>query len=84
MNFHTIIGAILMRYAFKPNEGVLTDTTVNKAEQEARANLFTGFIGSYKNPGSHRDINMENPLEAMQVVMFASHLLHLVDQAGND
>ena len=77
-------GVSLMRSAFKKKIGPLADTSTNEGEQEARMHLFAGFIGSYKNPGSHRDVNMENPVEAMQVVMFASHLLHLVDQVGND
>ena len=78
------VGVSLMRTAFKKKIGPLSDTSINEGEQEARMHLFAGFIGSYKNPGSHRDVDMENPIEAMQVVMFASHLLHLIDQAGND
>lgn len=73
------IGVTLMRKAFKPGTGPLADTSIPIAEQEARMGLFAGFIGCYKNPGSHRDVNLENPLEAMQVALFASHLLSIVD-----
>ena len=74
------LGVPLMREAFRKG-GVLSDTSLDGGEQTARMDLFAGFIGSYKNPGSHRDVNMEDPLEAMQVVLFASHLLKIVDAA---
>jgi uncharacterized protein (TIGR02391 family) len=65
-----LLGKDLMREAFNPNEGPLA---------EGRAHLFAGAIQSYKNPGSHRDVSIEGPAEAAELVMLANHLLRIVD-----
>lgn len=69
----------LMRDAFHPDTGPLTDENALRSEREARMNLFCGFIGHYKNPLSHRDIDMDDPFEAIEVILMASHLLRIVD-----
>ena len=43
------IGVSLMRKAFDPSSGPLTEMLVEAAEREARSALFAGAIGSYKN-----------------------------------
>ena len=73
----TELGVILMRKAFG-DKGPLTDLKQPPAEQEARAHLFAGAIGAYKNPGSHRDVD-PTAEEAAEVIIFASHLLRIVD-----
>lgn len=50
-----LIGVPLMRKAFDPEDGPLSDMTVVRAEREALAHLFSGAIGHSKNPQSHRD-----------------------------
>ena len=70
-------GVDLMRKAFG-NEGPLTDSERPPPEQQARAHLFAGAIGSYKNPGSHRNVDFTAE-EAAEVIIFASHLLRIVD-----
>jgi uncharacterized protein (TIGR02391 family) len=75
----TDYGIELMRDAFKPGTGRLTDPKQPKAEQEALAHLFAGAIGSYKNPHSHRTVNLTDLREAQEQVVLASHLLHIVD-----
>ena len=73
----TELGVILMRKAFG-DKGPLTDLKQPPAEREARAHLFAGAIGAYKNPSSHRDVG-HTAEEAAEVIIFASHLLRIVD-----
>jgi uncharacterized protein (TIGR02391 family) len=74
------IGVNLMRKAFHVDNGPLTDMNAEKGERQARSDLFAGAIGSYKNSHSHRDVNLDNPDEAYELVMLANHLLRIVDQ----
>jgi uncharacterized protein (TIGR02391 family) len=73
------IGTKLMRKAFDPKNGPLTDMTAEEGEREMRAHLFTGAIGSYKNPLSHRHVALDDPDEAAEIIMLANHLLRIVD-----
>lgn len=75
----TDIGVALMRKAFKPAKGPLSDHSAPAAEQEALSHLFAGAIGSYKNPHSHRSVTIEAE-EAVEMIMLASHLLSIVDK----
>ena len=72
------VGVPLMRKAFDVKAGPLTDLSALEAEREALAHLFSGAIGSYKNPHSHRSVALE-AAEAQEMVLLASHLLRIVD-----
>ncbi|WP_063799724.1 TIGR02391 family protein [Bradyrhizobium jicamae] len=73
------LGVDLMRKAFHEDNGPLTDKETEKSERQARSALFAGAIGSYKNPHSHREVDLRIPEEAMEIVMLANHLLRIVD-----
>lgn len=75
----TEIGVPLMRKAFDVKAGPLTDLTAPVSEREALQHLFAGAIGSYKNPHSHRNITIDDPTEAVEMIVLASHLLKIVD-----
>ena len=75
----TDIGVNLMRKAFNESSGALTDMSAPVPERKALGELFAAAIGSYKNPYSHRDVDIRNPLEAQEMVILASHLLGIVD-----
>lgn len=74
-----LIGVALMRKAFDVSNGPLTNLSAEKGEREAAQHLFAGAIGSYKNPHSHRNVVINEPTEAVEMIMLASHLLKIVD-----
>lgn len=74
-----LVGVKLMRAAFAPERGPLTDRLSEGGEQVARMELFAGAIGSYKNSQSHRNVDLNDPDEAAEIIMLANHLLRIVD-----
>ena len=75
-----LVGVALVRKAFEPQNGVLADTSLPVAEQEAKVHLFAGAIGLYKNPHSHREVEISFN-QAFEMLLLASHLLNLVEEA---
>lgn len=76
------LGYKLMRAAFQPGSGPLTDSGAEGGEQQALSDLFAGGIGVFKNPSSHRTVNYDDPAFASEAVLFADLLLRLVARSG--
>jgi len=77
----SLLGTKLMQQAFSPTvPGPLTDQRADGGEQVAAMNLFSGAIGLFKNPTSHRPVNYDDPIVAGEIVLLADLLLRLLDQ----
>ena len=74
------VGVNLMRKAFNSHRPILRFSVV-EAEQQAAMNLFCGFIGFFKNPHSHKFLNITDPLTAFEVLSMANHLCTLIGGA---
>lgn len=73
-----LLGIELVRQAFHPENGKLTDMSLPKAEREATGHLFAGALGLFKNSSSHRDVNWDNPSECAELIFLANLLLGIV------
>ncbi|SDM31843.1 TIGR02391 family protein [Allokutzneria albata] len=83
---NTLVGTSLMQEAFKkPKDsndpaigGPLWQPGSEPGEAVALMELFTGAIGLFKNPVSHRRVDLTDPAEAAEIVLLAGLLLRLV------
>lgn len=75
---HDLVGVPLASRAFHPEDGPLTDMNAERGERVALMSLMAGAIGSYKNPSSHRRVEIEAK-EARDMIILASHLLKIVE-----
>jgi uncharacterized protein (TIGR02391 family) len=69
-----LVGVNLMRAAFKPARGPLSDMRRSAGERQAMMDLFAGAIGHGKNPPSHREVQFDR-VAAAQLIIMASYLL---------
>jgi uncharacterized protein (TIGR02391 family) len=71
------IGVPLAQKAFG-EKGPLTDKSAPAGERVALLNMMSGALGSYKNPHSHRKVQL-NAFDASEMIVMASHLMKIVD-----
>lgn len=73
------LGVALMRDAFHPDRGPLTDSSAEKGERQGVMELFSGAIATFKNPSSHRQVEFDDPVIASEIVTVADLLLRMID-----
>jgi uncharacterized protein (TIGR02391 family) len=77
------VGVNLMRRAFHPDTGALTNHGAVTGEREAVGHMYSGAIGYCKNPPSHREVEIER-VSAAQLIGLASYLLGRVETISAD
>lgn len=73
------IGVPLTQSAFKDG-GPLADPKLEPGERKATMALFSGALGVFKNPSSHRQVEYDDPTLAAEVVLLADLLLRILDR----
>jgi uncharacterized protein (TIGR02391 family) len=74
------IGVALVSKAMSPKNARLIFSGVI-AEQEAYHSLYRGAIGVFKNPLSHRFLDITDELRANEILGFVSLLMKILDEA---
>ncbi|MDT8999477.1 TIGR02391 family protein [Paucibacter sp. APW11] len=72
------LGVKLASRAFHPVDGELSDLNQEGGERQALANLMAGAVGYFKNPQSHRKVDLA-AWEAREMLVIASHLFRIVE-----
>jgi uncharacterized protein (TIGR02391 family) len=75
------LGVDLMNQAFSPENGPLRDVEAEAGERKAMMALFAGAIGAFKNPSSHRVVDFDDPVEAVEIIQLADLLLRILRRA---
>ena len=72
-------GTVLMAKAFGLPDGKLTDSSEQPSESEALRKLYSGAIGRFKNPSSHRFVGYSDPAVVVEMLGLASILMRRLD-----
>lgn len=77
---NSLTGKLLAKTAFDPDNGPLTDLGIDsRSERKSIAELFSGALGTFRNPVGHRDVDILDPSIASDMVSFANLLLNIVE-----
>jgi len=74
------VGVRLIRRAFNPENGILTNYELPMAEREGFVNYIAGAYAYYKNPCSHRDVELDF-ISTFDRITVASDLLKIIDNS---
>jgi len=72
-------GRELIMKAMRPSAPKIIFSSIS-AEQESAFFLYSGAIGSFKNPSSHRFIDKTDPVKSYECLAFASLLLRMMEE----
>jgi uncharacterized protein (TIGR02391 family) len=75
-----MFGERLLKKAFNPDDGILTNHNLPKAERSAFLSYITGAFSYYRNSSSHRDIELDF-VSAFDRIAVASDLLKAIEEA---
>ena len=76
-------GVDMINRAFSPKGGPLNDQEAAPGERAAMLGLFSGAYGVFRNPVSHRTVDLGDVTMASEVVLLADLLLRLLDRLQN-
>ena len=75
-----VLGKALAMAAFHKDGGPLWNRKALDSENEGLRFLFAGAAMTFKNATSHREVEFDSPVEAAEVIGFASLLLRMIDR----
>jgi uncharacterized protein (TIGR02391 family) len=77
-------GVDMIKRAFSPQGGPLRDPEAAPGEQASMLALFSGAYGVFRNPLSHRTVDLGDVTMASEVVLLADLLLRLLDRLAQE